>query len=168
MVVATKEIDWTAVVQAHHDRLAGLAFVIVGDRQDAADVVQTAFEKAYRARGRFDVRKPIEGWLIRITCNEAKSLVRRRRSVVSRSLTGLEASRSTTDRIDDRLLVEMALGTLDAKHRAAVGLYYLYGYGIDEVAQILHVPRGTVASRLHYARLTLERLLDKHREGGSQ
>jgi RNA polymerase sigma-70 factor (ECF subfamily) len=61
------------------------------------------------------------------------------------------------------LVVEDALRRLRPKHRAVVALHYLYGYGVDEIASILGVPRGTVASRLHHAREVLRAILEKHR-----
>lgn len=156
MLVRMSEVDWAAVVGTYQDRLTGLALIIVGDRQDAADVVQTVFEKAYRARDRVDPSRPIESWLVRITYNEALNVVRRKRLIRWWPLNGREVSPYQADATEDRLLVERALAKLDAKHRAVVGLHYLYGYGIDEVAAMLQIPRGTVASRLHYARTTLQ------------
>jgi RNA polymerase sigma-70 factor (ECF subfamily) len=59
------------------------------------------------------------------------------------------------------LVVEDALRRLHLKHRAVVGLHYHDGYGIDEIASILGIPRGTVASRLHHARAVLRAILQK-------
>lgn len=165
MLARIREVDWTAIVETYQDRLTGLALVVVGDRQDAADVVQTVFEKAYRARNRVDPSRPIEGWLVRITCNEALNVVRRKQLVRWWPLSGREALPSHADGAEDRVLVEHALTKLDAAHRAVVGLFYLYGYGIDEVAAMLHIPRGTVASRLHYARSTLQSLVQDAPQG---
>jgi RNA polymerase sigma-70 factor (ECF subfamily) len=61
----------------------------------------------------------------------------------------------------ERLVVEDALRRLHPKHRAVVGLHYHDGYGIDEIASILGIPRGTVASRLHHARAVLRAILQK-------
>jgi RNA polymerase sigma-70 factor (ECF subfamily) len=63
----------------------------------------------------------------------------------------------------DRLVLEDALRRLRPKHRAVVALHYHHGYGMDEIASILGVPRGTVASRLHHAREVLRAILEKHR-----
>lgn len=163
VVEATPEVDWTAIYAAQRDRLYGLALVILRESNDASDAVQSAFEKALRSRGRLREGMAPDAWLARITCNEAISLLRRRR--IRRWLVfGDSGDVAVHDgNTDDRLIVEAALRRLRPKHRAVVGLHYVYGYGIDEVASILGVPRGTVASRLHHAREILRAILDQHR-----
>jgi RNA polymerase sigma-70 factor (ECF subfamily) len=156
-------IDWAATYAAQRERLFGLALVILQERNDAADAVQSAFEKAFRHRHQLRDGVGPEAWLARITCNESISLARRRRirRWVSFSVTEDLASRDAP--IVDRLLVEEALRRLGPKHRAVVALHYLDGYGIDEIGSILAIPRGTVASRLHHAREVLRAILAKAR-----
>jgi RNA polymerase sigma factor (sigma-70 family) len=159
-----REVDWADAYAAQRERLYGLALVILRDGNDASDAVQAAFEKAFRHRGQLRDGVAPDAWLARITCNEALSLARRRH--IRRWVTfGDSVDPTTRDgSVVDRLLVEDALARLRPKHRAVVALHYIYGYGIDEIASILAVPRGTVASRLHHAREVLRAILGKHRD----
>jgi RNA polymerase sigma-70 factor (ECF subfamily) len=160
----TREVDWTAAYVAQRERLYGLALVILRESNDASDAVQAAFEKALRHRGQVRDGVAPDAWLARITCNEALSLARRRH--IRRWVTFGDAVEPAAHdgSVVDRLLVEDALARLRPKHRAVVALHYIYGYGIDEIASILAVPRGTVASRLHHAREVLRALLGKYRD----
>jgi RNA polymerase sigma-70 factor, ECF subfamily len=156
-------VDWTATYAAQRDRLYGLALVILRESNDASDAVQAAFEKALRYRGRLREGVAPDAWLARITCNEAISLARRRRIRRWMVLADYPDVAVEDGNTIDRLIVESALRRLRPKHRAVVGLHYVYGYSVDEIASILGVPRGTVASRLHHAREILRAILDKHR-----
>jgi RNA polymerase sigma-70 factor (ECF subfamily) len=163
VVEAVPSVDWTATYAAQRDRLYGLALVILHESSDASDAVQSAFEKALRYRGRLREGVAPDAWLARITCNEAISLARRRRIRRWMVLADYPDVAVEEGNTIDRLMVESALRRLRPKHRAVVGLHYVYGYGVDEIASILGVPRGTVASRLHHAREILRGILDKHR-----
>ena len=152
------ELDWEQVYADEHDRLFGLAMVISRSPEDAADAVQSAFEKAFRARHRIQADLPYAAFLARITVNEAISVARRRRIIRWLALSGdmpAEGSAETSDVI----LVRMAVKRLSPKHRAVVGLFYLCGYPLEEVSAILGIPSGTVASRLHHARHVLRQLM---------
>ena len=157
------ELDWSETYLAQRERLYGLALVILRDSNDASDAVQSAFEKALRHRGRLHYGTRPEAWLARITCNEAISFARRRRIRRWVAFQDSDDAAAHDGDVVDRLVVEDALRRLRPKHRAVVALHYLYGYGVDEIASILDVPRGTVASRLHYAREVLRAILEKHR-----
>jgi RNA polymerase sigma-70 factor, ECF subfamily len=159
----TPGIDWASTYAAQRERLFGLALVILRDRNDAADAVQSAFEKAFRHRKQFRAGASPEAWLARITCNEAISLARRRRIRRWVSLGDSAISVSRDQPVVDRLLVEDALDRLRPKHRSVVALHYLDGYGIDDISSILVIPRGTVASRLHHAREILRTILAEER-----
>ncbi len=158
-IEAPDQVDWAATYAAQRDRLMGLAFVILRDRNDAADAVQLAFEKALRHQDRLREGIGPEAWLARITCNEAISLARRRRVRRWTAFGEVDDGVSQEGAVVDRMLVEHALRRLHPKHRAVVALHYLYGFGIDEVASILSIPSGTVSSRLHHARETLRGIL---------
>jgi RNA polymerase sigma factor (sigma-70 family) len=163
-VDALSEVDWAATYAAQRDRLFGLAMVILRESNDASDAVQSAFEKALRNRQRLRKGVAPEAWLVRITCNEAISLARRRRIRRWVAFRDTDESAVHDGDVIDRMVVDDALARLRPKHRAVVALHYHHGYGVDEIASILGVPRGTVASRLHHAREILRAILEKHRK----
>jgi RNA polymerase sigma-70 factor, ECF subfamily len=158
--LASERVDVAALFEQHHERLMTLATLVVRDPDGAADVVQRVFEKACRHRDRLDPNLNVAGWLTRLTCNEAISLSRRKRLFQWLPLRHDHVARSETTTLDDRLLVEAALRRISPKHRAVVVLFYWHGYNLAEIAEVLNVPRGTVASRLHHARNTLASLIE--------
>jgi RNA polymerase sigma-70 factor (ECF subfamily) len=153
-------IDWSGVYAAHADQVYRIAWLVLRDEQDSADVLQSTFERAYRARAGLDGQRPVEPWLLRIAANEAISLARRRRirrwvPLLDREpAPGLSPHESVEARA-----VWAVVDNLSPAHRAVVGLHYVFGYSIEEVADLLRVPKGTVASRLHYARSRLRSAL---------
>ncbi len=122
---------------------------MVLDQSDAEDLTQECFARAYRARSGYKPEAPPSAWLHRIAVNTAISHLRRRR--LARFLP-LKAEQSTDDRdlsrIENRSLVELAMADLSPKLRAAVVLQYFEDRPREEIAEILGVPPGTVASRL--------------------
>ncbi len=147
------------------------AFLIVRDRAAAEDVVQDAFVRAYKHIRSFDEASPFGPWFMRITVNQAITASRRWR----RSSQGLEGGygaalwRLESDHDDDpeqaaisaeqREYVWRAMGALPPKHRAVVVMKYYLQLSEDEISIALGVPRGTVKSRLHSARIRLKGLL---------
>lgn len=122
---------------------------MVLDSAEAEDLAQEAFVKAYRARHGYKPTAPVGAWLHRIAVNTAISHLRRRR------LTRLLPIRlymppvdTGYDQADARNVVDVALDDLSPKLRAVVALHYFEGYTREEIARVLEIPAGTVASRL--------------------
>jgi len=139
-----------ALVERHWAGVWRAALAITGRAAMAEDVAQDAFERAFGALGRFDLRRPFAPWLHRIAVNRALDLVRRERRLVA--LDEVEergpalAAAVAGEGADPGLL--RALDALSAERRAAIVLRYGLGYTPDEIAPILGVPVGTVHSRL--------------------
>jgi len=115
----------------------------------AEELAQETFMRAYKARESYRPDAPVGAWLHRIAVNLAISHLRRER--LSRLLPirlGIPGPPDLREQVEARTLVEEALGELSPKLRAAVVLHYFHGFTRDEVAAILGVPSGTVASRI--------------------
>jgi RNA polymerase sigma-70 factor (ECF subfamily) len=124
--------------------------LVLGSREDAEDVAQDAYERAYRAWSKFDGRDP-RAWLHTIALRLAFNQLERRRvlgRIIARS-----AAVEWTDDVDPDLL--SALNSLEPRTRACLLLNCLDGYSVKEIAAILREPPGTVSSRLSRARATL-------------
>lgn len=129
---------------------------LLGHREDALDVSQDVFLKAYQNLPKLDDAARFAGWLFRIAHNEAFSLLRRKRPE-----TELPADPSILLRTPDtgnRLLplelslaVEGALKRLNDDQRETVLLKVYQGFKFDEIAEILDCPVSTVKSRLYTA-----------------
>lgn len=156
------------LVRKYQDRLYNTMLHVVGSPDDARDVVQDAFVKAFLKLETFRRSSAFYTWLYRIAFNTAMSGVRRRRPIRSldqRREAGqepLDASAAPSERLEREELAEQvraALDTLSDEHRLVVVLRDVDGRGYDEIAEILEVPVGTVRSRLHRARMQLREQL---------
>ena len=135
------------------------AYRRVGDREEARDLAQEAFARAFHAMPRFRLGRPFLPWFLTILDNVCRSYLRRRRPEI-----GLEGVREPSvdggmRSLDQRLMLERALRELPEAQRRVVVMRDMEGYVHSEVAERLGIPEGTVASRLHTARRRLRRLL---------
>lgn len=122
---------------------------IVLDAQEAEDLTQDCFARAYRAREKYQPTAPPSAWLHRIAVNTAISHLRRKK--LARFLpikTEFGSEDRGLGRAEARGAVEEALAELSPKLRAAVVLQYFHDCSREEIAQILGIPSGTVASRI--------------------
>lgn len=143
--------------------LRGTVWAVVQSIDATDDVMQSAYEKAFRAIRGFDGRSSLKTWLHRICYRAAIDYVRyenRRRhddvdDVSSGTFSALLATPDPTGHIDDRLDLDDRLQTLDPEQRALLMLTVGMRYSFDEVAEIVGIKRGTVASKVSRARARL-------------
>ncbi len=165
LVEATLAGDRTAfdqLVGRYQIKIYNLALRITGNRDDALDVSQAAFLKAYDNLGRFDPAYRFFSWLYRIAMNEALDLVARRRRFTDldpelvNPAAGPEAecwSHEAGRRLQEALL------ELGEAYRAVVVLRHFHGLSYREIGEIVGVPAKTVKSRLFTARRELRERL---------
>jgi RNA polymerase sigma-70 factor, ECF subfamily len=145
-----------ALFDRHWPAVWRAAYALTGQRELANDAAQDAFLRAAASLDSFDVRRPLAPWLIRIVVNRSIDLLRVQRRLVSME----EAAEEIFDEpmLDDELM--RSVGRLDPDRRAVVALHYWFDYTTPEIAEVLAIPVGTVASRLsralHDLRLHLE------------
>ncbi|MBP7691693.1 MAG: RNA polymerase sigma factor [Anaerolineales bacterium] len=149
---------WAALVDAHQAAAFRLAYLLLGDPADAADVAQDAFLRAWRALDRFDARRPFRPWLLRITAN----LARNRRRALGRYWAalqrhwraepehGVEVQALSAQQAEAQELWR-AVRRLSAADQQLIYLRYFLELSEAETAAVLEVPAGTVKSRLHRA-----------------
>jgi RNA polymerase sigma-70 factor, ECF subfamily len=140
---------FAALVQQHSRRVFQLAFRMMRNEQDAEDVVQESFLRAYRQMGRFQARADFGTWLYRIAVNCAVDMMRTRQHRMNgRSMPIEETEIAATDLPNpERLaasaqlhrLVDSALAELTALERAAFTLRHHEGRSIDEICQMLNL-----------------------------
>lgn len=154
---------WEALVHQHQAAVFRLAYLLLGDADDAEDVAQEAFIRAYRALERFDSTRPLRPWLLRITTNLARN---RRRSVgrylaaLQRTLraepelaaasSGVHVEHASLQQVDAQLLWQ-AVRRLSAADQEVIYLRFFLELPEAEMAAALAVAPGTVKSRLHRA-----------------
>ena len=139
-----------------------VAFSVLRQREDAEDVAQEAFAKAYRSFRQLRDRERFRAWLVRMTFRMAidRQRANRRRFVREQAI---EIARETTgDTVVEQERAEQLWQAIDAlpeKLRLTIVLAGIQGHDIREVATLLDVPDGTVKSRLFLARKQLRERL---------
>jgi RNA polymerase sigma-70 factor, ECF subfamily len=158
------------LVSRHQDRVYAAVTRFCGNGEDAADVVQRAFINAYRKISEFKGDAAFSTWIYRIAFNQAISFRRENRrtsvSLHAKDEDGLiaepvdeRAPGESMETEETRKKVRQALERLEDEDRQIIILKDLQGHSYDEIAAILQVPKGTVRSRLHRARMELKEKL---------
>jgi len=150
------------LVERYQHQAVGHATAVLGNREDALDAVQEAFIDAYRAIDGFDFARRFYPWfyvLLRRRCFKilASAVKRKTESVEETEILAPQPALS----IEETLSLEAALLALSADDRELVTLKYLDGLSYQELAELLQIPKGTVMSRLYYARKQLQVKLTK-------
>jgi RNA polymerase sigma-70 factor (ECF subfamily) len=146
-----------ALIDSHHEALVRRLTLILRDYEEAKEIAQEAYLRAYRAWDSFDGRDG-RAWLFTIATRLALNSVRRRRKLTFRPLKELAATGQSWQPAEHYDLWR-ALEELPAMHRAALLLNVLDGYTQAEVADILGIPVGTVASWIASAKARLRVLV---------
>jgi RNA polymerase sigma-70 factor, ECF subfamily len=165
---------FAAVVAAYQAQVLALCLRMTGNRDDAADVAQQAFVKAYRNLSQYDSDQPFRPWLYRIATNECIALLRRRNQqatptddeFLAQVSDPAEGAPALVDLAENREQVRQAVAQLPLQYRQVVVAYYFQELSYQDIARQAGLPIGTVGTLLHRAKQQLRRLLAE-REGGS-
>ncbi len=155
--------------RAIYDRTAEaiyrLALRMTRNADDAFDVAQDTYVRAFTRIQQFDGRSSLATWLHRIAVNEALQLLRRRRNEQHhlRLIPAVEECETTPPSDDRKADLENAMADLPPTDRAILLLRYQQGLDYRQIAQALDCQPGTVASRLNRARTRLRALLADRR-----
>lgn len=170
------------LVERHQRRVYALAFGLLRQREDAWDVAQETFVRAYRHLDRFEGSSAFYTWVYRIAYNLSIDLLRqksRRRGVELKPERLEETSEvdgcgvvakpdEAATRQELSAVLHRAMMRLTEKHRAIIVLREVEGLSYEEMAEVLSISKGTVMSRLFHARQNLKALLEPYVEAGEQ
>jgi RNA polymerase sigma-70 factor (ECF subfamily) len=172
LVLRTKRGDRSAfeiLVSRYQDRAYNVAYQILRHHEDALDVAQEAFARAYVSIARFQGKAGFYTWLYRILVNLAIDQTRARgrqnpvprddpeREVALREMTADPGASLEGKEIGER--IARAMATLPVQQRSALTLREIDGLSYQEIARIMKCSIGTVMSRLYAARQKLQQLL---------
>jgi RNA polymerase sigma-70 factor (ECF subfamily) len=174
-----------ALVSRYEDRVYNLAYRMVGNREDAEDVLQDTFLNVIRSLGKFRKKSSFSTWLYRITANAA--LTRLRKTSKKDKSEGefldevyaVKQAAQSGEKLSDwsgnparqllteesREMMEAAISELPEKYRAVFVLRDVEGLPASEVAEILELSIPAVKSRLHRARMFLRNHLSQYYSG---
>lgn len=150
----------------HQTLVYRIALGITRDERAAEDILQECFVRLYTYANSVDAERPLKPWLYRVTVNLSYDWCSKRSFSQSLDdvlewLSGLPgAFPSPAHKAEEKetmCMVREIVADLPTPHRAVIVLFYMENLSVDEIAQVLELPSGTVKSRLYYAR---ERLRD--------
>ena len=185
LVSAAKRGDIAAfeeLVNRYERKIYRLAKNITQNREDAEDVTQDAFVRAYRALAQYDPTRPFGAWMYAITARLCIDFHRRRR-VKTVSLTRTEEGTAGEDRewelpdpsegpealverSDEAAQLEALIDRLPPDYRLAILLRHAHDLSYEEIAEATDAPLGTVKARIHRARNLLRDWIEGKSEPG--
>jgi RNA polymerase sigma-70 factor (ECF subfamily) len=175
------EIDaFEALVEKYQKKMLNVAYRMIGDYDEACEVVQDAFLSAYRSIKKFRGEAKFSTWLYRIVLNLSKNRMTQIRTRGVREVYSIDAAVETEEgsrrveppdegpspleqmekkEVDAR--VQGCINGLDSEYREVLVLRDIQGFSYEEIRDILKIPDGTVKSRLFRARDALKECLKK-------
>jgi len=168
-------VAFEVLFKKYRDQVARLVYSIAKDDSLVDDIVQEVFLLVYRHLAKFRQNAAFKTWVYRITVNEALRQLGRMRRWQPLPEGDFEPSRlpstmvvfengESPERVlidgEQKRLVHQALDEMKPHHRMILVLYYLEDLSVQEIAEVLEIPEGSVKSRLFYARDSLRKVLD--------
>jgi len=166
------------LVERYKQRVYATVYHMTGNHEDANDLVQDAFIKAYRNLHSFKGQSSFYTWIYRIAVNRTINFLKRRKDRGHLSLNDMDANVETDpdyvelmSHITPRREVGLnelqeklneAIQKLSEEHRAVVIMHDVQGMTHADIAKVMHCSEGTVRSRLFYARQQLQGLLSDY------
>ena len=155
------------IYDRHRHLVFRTALAICNDPEAAADLLQDVFLRLHRFAARVDPERPLEPWLYRVTANQTYTWVKRHQrwshpleEIAEWLSSGVKHSpQYITEQDDESKRIQAAIAKLSLPHRVVVVMYYINDLSLNEIAEILEIPEGTVKSRLHYGRRALRNQL---------
>ena len=149
---------FTALAKQYMDMVLRLAFARLGNRADAEDVTQNVFLALLQSDKAFESDAHLRHWLVRVTLNECRKYWR---SPWTRTQELSDDAVFLPTKAPESMGLYHAIMELDAALRTVVVLHYCEGYTIAEIGNLLHIPSGTVGTRLKRAREKLKAYLEE-------
>jgi RNA polymerase sigma-70 factor (ECF subfamily) len=159
--VAAHQAEVDALFREHYDPLVRGLALAAGSMDAASDAVQDAFVQLHRHWRRVSTYEEPVAWLRRVATNRVANQ-RRDQGRAERLATSLRPALRAAEEVDRAAQIDLldAVGALPRGQRLAVGLHYLTGLRVHEVAAAMEISEGTVKSQLHDARRALRVALE--------
>lgn len=159
---------WEILVRDNQEPIFRFAYLFLSNAEEAQDVAQEAFVRAYRHLDGFDTTRPLRPWLLSITANLARN---RRRSLgrywaaLSRWFFTQPSADPGVESISSRRFQNQslweAIRRLEQADQVIIYLRYFLEFSVSETAETLQVAEGTVKSRLHRALIKLREVIER-------
>jgi RNA polymerase sigma-70 factor (ECF subfamily) len=168
------------LVERHQKRMLNVAYRMLGDYEEACDVVQDAFLAAYRAIGSFRREARFSTWLYGIVVNHARNRIKQAQGRLRHETRSIDdpvelkegslqrelpdCGESAVEQLEKKEIearVQECIRALETEYREVLVLRDIQGFSYDEIGELLKLPDGTVKSRLFRARAAMKDCLVK-------
>lgn len=157
---------YAMIIERYQGKLLRYVTNLIKDEHMVADVVQEAFIKAYINLNGFDTKKKFSSWIYRIAHNEALNIVKKYPKEVplldNVDFVSSEDIEREFEQKETALRVEKCLGEMPLLYSEPLALYYIEEKSYAEISDILRIPMGTVATRVHRAKALMKHICQKN------
>jgi len=157
---------YAVLVERYQHKLLRYAHNLIHDENKATDVVQESFIKAFINLQGFDTRKKFSSWIYRIVHNEAINSVKKHQKEISLpenfEFASSENIEADFEQQEIAMTVQTHLKKLPIIYAEPLILRYLEEKTYEEISDILHLPKGTVATRINRAKTLMKHLCQNH------
>ena len=169
-VLAGKSSAFSCIVDRHKDKAFNLAFRICGNREEAEEIAQDSFLKAYRSLKGFKMKSSFATWLYRIVYNTAISHVRiKKKGILSledfpadaTDFIGSNPSEEEAEKQYRNSLVSFALQKINDEERGLISLYYYEEMSTEEISDVTGISKTNIKVKLFRARQKMMEILEK-------
>ena len=187
LMLAVKAGDASAfetLMNRHQEKVLSILIHFTESRQLAEELTQDIFMNIYTSRGRYEPTAKFTTWLYKIVKNKGLNVLRDRKRRPERPFSGITSSDDAPspeenllaksgymparqyDRAEEREMVNLALKSLDPRHREAILYHHIEGMDYAQIGQIMELSPSAVKSLLHRARLRLAEILTPYMKEG--
>lgn len=169
-VLEGKQGAFSYLVDRHKDRAFNLALRICCNREDAEEIAQDAFLKAYRSLGQFKMKSSFATWFYRIVYNTSISMVRTRKKeplsledfpADATDFIGVNSSEEKAETEYRNSLVNFALQKMNEDERGLIGLYYYEELSLEEIALVTGISKSNIKVKLFRTRQKMIEIIKK-------
>lgn len=166
--------SYEVLVTRYKKKIYNIAYRFTGSKEDALDVTQEVFIKAYNSLKQYDPKYNFSSWILKITTNYCLDLKKKKRVETVVLNTDLNNNETTTSaenlylHKENKEAIYEAINSLPEKYRILILLYHNQNQSYNEISQALQLPLTKVKNRLYRARLMLKDALEDIRREESK
>jgi len=154
-----------AIIEKYESMIAKIIISMIGNKDDADDIGQEVFIRFYKSMGNFKGEAKLGTYLARtainLSLNEIKKRSKRWLTTTSNYNDYDLSSDEEANTIDTKNIINLSLAKLEPEFRSVIVLRHIQGFSTKETAEILHIPQGTVLSRLARGQKKLKEIITK-------
>lgn len=155
--------DLKEIVIKYGDFLFRTCFIMVNNKYDAEDIVQETLIKYYTEKRIFNDEEHKKAWLLKVSQNKCRDLLRYNTRHLHVTFDEVERSLVSKDEYKGETVSDyLKIANLDYKYKSVIVLFYIEGYSIDEIANILDISRSAVKMRLKRGKEKLKDVLSEY------